>query len=478
VVAKAGLTADQAHALIMAKNYQLSHKREFHDPWYPWQEEFLYSKKPQTMLLAGNRSGKTLTAGYLFATHCTGDYPDDWKGQRFSFGLNALAAGVDAEQLKVVVQRTLFGDLDEDKRFTGGWFHPNEITNIEWSGVVTGLARRVTVKSRYGKSVITLRQYTQSRTGSGTLSFAGTSLDLVWIDECPNDSLVGQLVTRTMTGNRNKGGLILYSMTPELGMTELVASFLEKINRNHQKMIGPISWDECPHLTPSVQEQILSGIPVHEHDMRRKGIPFFGSGLVYPVAENRIKIDPFSLEGFDWFRVIRAIDLGVKHPQATAWLAHDPENDTIYLVKDYSMSGQSAAVHAAATNALWAHSPVVVPHDYDTVEKGTAEAVSRHYYDAGLKNTIPFENIGGGIKVEPGIQSLYDRMVSGRFKAFSTCTNFFREMRMYHRDTQGIRVKENDDVLDCVRQGSMMIGRYGTQIAGRRRKPKVKRAMA
>ena len=37
-------------------------------------------------------------------------------------------------------------------------------------------------------------------------------------------------------------------MTPELGKTDTVAQFMDN-PAPHQKLIGPVSWDECPHLT-------------------------------------------------------------------------------------------------------------------------------------------------------------------------------------------------------------------------------------
>lgn len=457
------LTPGVAEALLTAKQYKDSHQREFPPEFYPWQRDYFAGHEPQKMLLAGNQTGKTMSTGYEFACHVTGDYPDWWRGPEVRQALNTLAAGVDGEQLKEVVQRALFGEVDENRRFTGGWIHPGEIEDIEWSGTITGLARRVKVKSRYGTSRVTLRQYTQSRTGSGSLSFAGTIIDLVWVDECPPDSLVGQLVTRTINGMQRNGGWLRYSMTPELGMTELVTQFMENL-KSGQSLHGPVPWSDCPHLTPAVQDLILAGIPAHEHDMRRLGTPFFGAGLIYPVPEERIKIEPFNYAEYDWCKVLRAIDLGVRHPQATAWLLWDPEPDIVYLVRDYAAKGQSAAIHAAATNALWSHSPVIVPHDFDTVEKGTATAVSRYYRDAGLTYTVPFENPGGGNKVEPGIQALYDRMVEGRFKAFSGCRDFFREMRLYHRDEHGRRVTENDDVLDAVRYAAQMVVAKGVPL--------------
>lgn len=465
---------ERASLALTAAEYARSHKREFPPTWYTWQQEAFNSHCPHIMVMAGNQTGKTMSTAYHDACDLTGDYPNDWEGFRFNHQIDATIMGVDNTQLVDVIQNELFGTLDPaTNKFTGGWVHANEIEHFDRSQVA-GLAKNVYVKSRYGTSKCALRAYTQSRTGSGSLPLAGTIKDLIHVDECPPDQIVGQLFMRTMNGNQGKGGRLRFSMTPELGVTELVHSFMEEIGPG-QLLVGPVAWDECEHLTPEKQAQILVGIPEHEHEMRSKGIPFFGSGLIYPISENRIKVDPFEIPPY--FYCIRAIDLGIDHPQATAWLAHDRDQDIVYLVRDYSTSGANAATHAAATNAMWEHVPCIVPHDYDTSEKGSGETVSKHYVKAGLKHTKQFTNPDGSLFVEPGIMNLKERMEDGRFKAFSTCTNFFREKRLYHRK-DGKRISLNDDVLDCVRQGTSMIERHGKQLSYRITKPKVKSSTA
>jgi hypothetical protein len=44
---------------------------------------------------------------------------------------------------------------------------------------------------------------------------------------------------------------------------------------------------------------------------------------------------------------------------------------------------------------------------------------------------------------------------------------------MYHRD-EGKIVKENDDVMDAVRYGAIMVPRYGSTVSGIKKKIKVK----
>ena len=62
-------------------------------------------------------------------------------------------------------------------------------------------------------------------------------------------------------------------------------------------------------------------------------------------------------------------------------------------------------------------------------------------------------------------------MLDGKFKVFSTCTDFFDEFRMYHRDENGKISKTNDDVLDAVRYAYMMrrFARQKYQISAPRR---------
>jgi len=466
--------ANRVQVLEDMRRYKQRHAREFTPDWYEWQREGFSSFDPQVMLMAANRTGKTMSAGFHTACDMTQDYPPWWTGFRQTHAPYCLGMGVDNEQLKTVVQTELFG-MVEDHHFSGGWIHPSEIVRIEWSPQVSGLARRVTVQGKLGKATITLRAYTASKTGTASLSFAGSSIDLIWVDECPPDDLVGQLVTRTMTGNLGKGGRIRYTMTPELGATQLVTNFLED-RQVGQKLIGPVAWSECPHLTPEIQEQILSAIPEHEREMRSKGIPFFGSGLVYPVPESRVICDPFKVPPY--FRLIRAMDLGINHPTAIVWLAHSPEDDVIYVVKTYAVAGENAATHAQAANALWNFTPVVFPHDVDTTEKGSGKTIRKFYNEAGLTRTLDFKNIDGSLNVESGIFDIKERMRDGRFKVFSTCLEFWREFRLYHRK-EGKLVKRDDDVMDAVRYGAAMIGRYGVPMDRRHQiKPKVKRAMS
>lgn len=445
--------------------YKRAHRREFAPAWYPWQREFFGASAThsEVMVLAGNRTGKTMSSAYQDALDITGDYPQGWEGFRFSLPINAWILGVDNTQTKDVLQAALFGELLDDGRFTGGWIHPDEVRHVI-RGQHPGLAKDVYVRNVYGGySHVQFRSYTQASTGQSTLSFAGSSVDLIHIDEQPPDQLVGQLTIRTMTGNRGKGGLMRLSMTPELGLTELVRKFTED-RAPHQYLVGPVAWEQCDHLTPELREKFLASVPLHERDMRSKGVPLFGSGLIYPVAEERIRCDPFEIEKqIPYARVLRGSDLGINHPFANVWVAWDPQADVIYLVKADRRADQLISTQAASLNTMWSHSPVVFPGDIDTREKGSGKTLRMMFKSCGIENGIDFANPDDTNFVEPGISQLYQWMCAGQFKVFSTVPEFFQEMRTYHRD-EGKIVKTNDDILDAVRYTAMMVKKHGVPI--------------
>ncbi len=461
---------------LEAAEYAQANRREFPPDWYDWQREGFDTFDKHVMIMAGNQTGKTWSASYHDACDLTANYPDDWTGFKFDHQIDMTVMGVDNTQLIDVLQKALFGTLNPiTRRFSGGWVHADEIEHID-SSQVSGLAKNVYIKSRYGTSKCSLRAYTQSRTGSGSLPLAGTIKDVIHVDECPPDAIVGQLFMRTMNGNMGKGGRLRFSMTPELGVTQLVNSFMEERGPG-QLLIGPVAWDDCHHLTPEKQAQILVGIPDHEHDMRSKGIPFFGSGLIYSIADSRITCEPFELSTKPWLIFLRAIDLGIDHPTAIVWLAFDRETNTTYMVKDYAESGCNAATNAAAANSMWKHVPLVFPHDVDQTEKGSGKTVREFYEDAGIDNAIDFENPDGSKYVEPGIMAIREAMENGTLKIFNTCEKFFREKRLYHRK-DGKRVDLNNDVLDAMRYGFQMIPIHGEPMIGLGYTGKVTRAFA
>lgn len=61
----------------------------------------------------------------------------------------------------------------------------------------------------------------------------------------------------------------------------------------------------------------------------------------------------------------------------------------------------------------------------------------------------------GSNGVEAGLMDMLDRMKTGRWKVFRTCSKWLEEFRMYHRK-DGKVVKLKDDVISASRYALMM----------------------
>lgn len=285
----------------------------------------------------------------------------------------------------------------------------------------------------------------------------GASVDYILLDEedhYRSMQIYAQCVTRTTTTS----GYVTITATPEAGKTELVKQFMHDVSG--ALYFQNAGWGDAPHITPELQEELLASIPKYQWDMRMKGLPLMGQGLVYEVDESMITCTPFELP--DHWKRIAAVDIGIDHPTAVVWSAYDAATDTIYIYDCYRKDGGTPSVHATAINARGTWIPVVLPHDADNTERGSGRSVMSYYEEAGvnvLYDTFhnPLDNQGKKNNfVEPGIMEITQRMETGRLKVFSSCSDFFVEFRQYHRK-DGKIVKKDDDVMDAFRYSVMSV---------------------
>lgn len=170
----------------------------------------------ERMFLAGNRIGKTEGVGaYETTLHLTGDYPKWWEGRRFATPISAWAAGKDSKTVREIIQFKLLGPQGD---YGTGMIPGDSIIATSPKPGVPEAIESITVRhATGGKSRIMLKSYDQGRD-----SFVGTEQHIVWLDEeCTRDIYV-ECLTRTMT----TGGLVLVTMTPLLGLTDLCKDFL------------------------------------------------------------------------------------------------------------------------------------------------------------------------------------------------------------------------------------------------------------
>lgn len=425
---------------------------------YGWQLDYCnaFGENKQLLAMTGNRCGKTYIGSTIMAMHATGLYPEWYEGYRFNRPIKAWAAGVSTETTRDILQKELLGEPHNPDAFGTGMIPKEFISQtVPRPGVPNGVQTILVKHISGGFSEVTLKSYEMSQD-----KFMGSAVDLIWLDEeCPK-SIFTQCITRTAT----TGGFTYCTFTPEHGLTEIVKDFMYEL-KPMQFMIQA-TWEDAPHLDDAVKEQLLSVYTASERAMRSEGVPTLGTGVVFPVAESKILIEPFQIPSH-WFKVI-GIDLGFDHHNGVACVAWDQETDTFYLYDEYSERGETISMHAGAIRARGGDRiPVIVPHDCFKHETQSGKLFVDLYANQGL-NIIrqPFTNPLGsdgkptGRNVEFGVNWMLAKMETGKFKVFSTCSKFLQETKIYHR-ADGKIVDKNDDMISACRYAVLSIQRFG-----------------
>lgn len=432
------------------RDAQRQHLLQF-ETLYEWQLKFVRATVDFTscMLMAANRVGKTRTGLTIDAIHLLGDYPSGWEGHRFEHAPLCWLLGYSMEKTRDLLQKPLFGTLEQGK-WTGGLVPADRIVGHLSATGTSGAMREVRVRHANG-DIATVQFWSYSQ---GQHAIMGDSVDWYHIDEEPEDKeIYPQVITRTATGDRGRGGRGILTFTPENGRTELVVKFMD--DPAEGQYMQRATWDDAPHLNEKTKRELLAAYPAWQRDMRTKGEPLLGTGLIFDFDDEGIKCAPFPCP--DHFWVINGMDFGWDHPQAHVQLWIDLEADVIYVAQAWKQS-RVTPVTAWGTVKSWAqHAPTAWPSDGLQSEKSSGEQQKAAYVDAGW-SMLPEHATwpDGGVGVEVGLVELYERMTTGRWKVFSHLTGFFEEKMSYHRDEKGRIVKVNDDILAASRYAYMM----------------------
>lgn len=211
--------------------------------------------------------------------------------------------------------------------------------------------------------------------------------------------------------------------------------------------------EDAEHYTDEEKAAIIAGYPEHEREARAKGIPMLGSGRVYPVSEDLIRVPGFEVPGY--WPVLGALDFGWDHPTAAVKMAWDRDGDVIYITREYRVRQRPSFHHAAALRPWGSWLPWVWPHDGLAHDKQSGKPIAESYRENGLMmlpERVTFEDGSNG--VEAAVLDILDRMETGRFKVFDTCQAWFEEFRMYHRK-DGKIVDEAEDLMAATRYAVM-----------------------
>lgn len=377
--------------------------------------------------------------------HLTGIYPEWWGGRRFSKAVQWMAGSESGELTRKGVQRLLLGPPQLREQWGTGAIPKACIdgTPPMKPGVPDAVSSIAVRHISGGVSVIQFASYDQGRT-----KWQADTLDGVWFDEEPPEDIYFEGLTRTNA----TGGMVMVTFTPLLGMSEVVRRYL--LEKAPGTVVVNMTIYDAKHYTKEQADAIVATYPPHEREARAKGIPTLGSGRIFPLPEDAIKVEPFDIPNH--WKIISGIDFGWDHPTAAAKLAYDADNDCLYVTNCYRQKEQTPVIHAGSLKPWGDWIPWAWPHDGLQHDKGSGEQLAELYRKNGL-NMLPFRATfeDGSNGVEAGLTEMLERMQTGRFKVFSHLADWFEEFRLYHRK-DGKVVKEADDIMSATRYAVMM----------------------
>lgn len=404
----------------------------------------------ERLFMAGNQLGKTKAGAAEWAMHLTGRYPDWWEGRRFDRPVRLWAAGVTGESTRDNPQRLLIGPPGIKEEWGTAAIPGTDL--VDWT-TGRGLPNAVDMVSvRHlsgGLSFLAFKSYEKGRE-----KWQGETLDGVWFDEEPPLEIYTEGLTRTNA----TGGIVMLTFTPLLGMSEVVRMFLadEKAESStaEGRSVTRMTIDDALHYSPEKRAQIIASYPAHEREARAKGLPQLGSGRIFPVAEESIRVPAFAVPAH-WAR-LGALDFGWEHPTAAVELAWDRDADVVYVTRAYRVKEATPIIHAAALRPWGDWLPWAWPHDGNN-DTAAGENLAQQYRAQQLRMlpehaTYP----DGSNSVEAGLMEMLDRMLTGRLKVFDHLADWFEEFLLYHRK-DGKVVKEHDDLMSATRYGLMML---------------------
>lgn len=410
--------------------YIKNNKLEFYKP-HKKQVEFhkLGKKVKERIFMAGNRCGKTYCGSMEMAMHLTGIYPANWQGKTFNKPINAWAASVSIEATRDILQASYLGTND-----VAGCIPKNYIHHITYRRGISGAIDTVYVKHKSGGiSALGFKSYDQGRE-----KFQGTSKDLIHLDEEPDIGIYEECLLRTL----DTGGLIMLTMTPLKGLSDICQHFMQDLYNENKKIIQA-SWDDANHLSQNEKNLLRKSLRPHEIEAREKGIPSLGSGKIYPIKEQDILVKPFAIPNN--YKRCFGMDFGWSNPTAIVWGAIDPQTDILYIYDCYAVSEKSPAEHSIEIKAKGEYIPGVCDPAGGMSLQNNGISLIDLYAKAGIYLTKADNS------VEPGIMHLYELFNEGKVKIFSNLEPWLREFRLYRRNEKGLIVKKDDHLMDATR---------------------------
>lgn len=411
-------------------------------------------KTPHLYFAGGNQIGKSTMGRWRATRHLTGDYPDWYKGPRYTKPVTMIMAGKTAVSTRNVLCFEMLGKPGE---YGTGTIPMKDLVDVKHlGGAVPGqvdyfLVRHYTNGVYDGNSICHVFYYTQ---GIGPMM--GIPAHHILVDEEPKDQeIYSELTARLMATE----GTLDICATPLNGWSTTYNAFAN--DQSGLRTLITYSVDDATHHTA---EWIQRQKDIYAHDPQRQarlyGIPTIGDSGIYTFDDEDLLVDDFDVPR-SW-----GAGIGLDFPHTTGHFAaalgrKDPAADCIYVPALYKQDRKDASYHASRTigmggNKTWCFWP-----KDGHVEMG-GQKIRDTYEELGLKmypEYAHYELDGGGKtnSLEAVIAETTLRMATDRLKFFRSCADpFLKEKSTYRQKDGKVVPRQNDHVIDAVHKLIMM----------------------
>ena len=285
----------------------------------------------------------------------------------------------------------------------------------------------------------------------GRDGFQGSTVDLVWFDEEPNDeAVVNECLIRLVDRH---GARMLLTLTPLRGLTWLYDRWVAKPSDDVR--VHWVHGQDNAFLPQGALSRILRQYGAHERSARERGEWTTLEGRVYSDWRRDIHVLPAFEVPDDWPRY-GAIDFGTRNPFVFLLFAVDPKDDTLHLIAEHYQREWTLSDHARQIQHMTNHgSPQLEWIVADPEDRGSRLSLAREH---GI-TTIKAKK-----QIRDGLNAVAERLAfdaSGHPHLFvhSTCINTIREFESYVWDTASRSgkdpmdkpMKRDDHAMDALR---------------------------
>jgi phage terminase large subunit-like protein len=241
------------------------------------------------------------------------------------------------------------------------------------------------------------------------------TVDLIWIDERPDEQIYSELLARTSAVD----GHLIVSYTPigEGAAAGVTYRFL--VEPSSDRAPFRIPGTEVKHITEERRAELTAEYSDAERETRLEGTPQLGTGPVFPI-----ELLPGMIRSFDpdalpsWARQVMGIDFGFDHPFAAVYIAWDHQTGAMWVIDSFRMERSSALYHVQRIHSMTRglRIPIAWPHDGAVHDKGSGLPLAQQYRGFGA-NMLPRHATNHGTQafaLEPALEEIREMMFAGR----------------------------------------------------------------